>query len=140
MTAERRTGPERRRRGLALRIPDRRTGFDRRSPGGLLAWYRDHPTLVAASLVAIVLFNLADYLLTVEALERGAREVNPIMAALFERDPHMALVFKLATASGVVLVLWRLRRYRRMLGVSLVALGGFGMLVAYQIALVGSLG
>jgi hypothetical protein len=80
--------------------------------------------------------NLADYLLTLQALDRGAREVNPIMAALFEHDPSLALAFKLATAAAVVVIIWQLRRYRRILGVSLVAVGGFGLLVGYQLALV----
>ena len=124
---------------MSVRFPDRRTGFDRREAGGILAWYRDRPALIAASLATIVALNLADYALTVQALERGAREANPIMATLFESDPSVALAFKLFTAVAVVLIIWQLRRYRRILGVSLVALGGFGLLVVYQIGVVAAL-
>ena len=139
MNSERRRGPDRRARRRLFRFPDRRTGFDRRRAGGLLAWYRDRPALVAASLIAVVALNIADYVLTMEALERGAREANPIMAALFASDPSLALAFKLFTALAVALIIWQLRRYKRILGVSLVALGGFGALVIYQIGLVAAL-
>ena len=138
MKPDRRRESDRRRRA-SFRFPDRRTGFDRRSSGGLLAWYRDRPALIAASLATIVALNIADYALTVQALERGAQEANPIMAALFAQDPTVALAFKLFTAIAVVLVIWQLRRYRKILGVSLLAVGGFGLLVVYQIGLVAAL-
>ena len=137
--AERRRGPDRRRRRPAFRFPDRRSGFDRRQSGGLLAWYRDRPMLIAASLAAIVALNVADYALTVRALDYGAREANPIMAVLFAHDPTLALAFKMFTATAVVLVIWQLRRYRKILGVSLLAVGGFGLLVVYQIGVVAAL-
>ena len=139
MRTERPRGPDRRRRRAMFRFPDRRTGFDRRRPGGLLAWYRDRPAVIAAALAAIVALNVADYTLTVQALERGAREANPIMATLFAHDPALALAFKLFTATAVVLVIWQLRRYRKILGVSLLAVGGFGLLVVYQIGVVAAL-
>ena len=139
MTLERRREVDRRRRRTVFRFPDRRTGFDRRRPGGLLAWYRDRPALIAVALATIVALNIADYALTLRALERGAREANPIMATLFAHDPTVALAFKLFTAVAVVLVIWQLRRYRKILGVSLLAVGGFGLLVVYQIGVVAAL-
>ena len=136
MRPERRTGTDRRRKRLGLRFPDRRTGFDRRARAGVLSWYHDRPSLIATALAAILALNVADYFLTLQALSRGAREANPIMATLFNQDPILAGVFKLATASAVVFIIWQFRRYRRILGVSLLAIGGFGVLVVYQLTLV----
>jgi hypothetical protein len=134
---DRRAG-DRRTSRVALRLPDRRTGFDRRQPNGVVAWYRDHPPLIAAALVAVLLLNLSDWLLTLRALERGAREVNPVMASLLEHSRALAGATKLGLALAVVAVIWQLRRYRRILQVSLVALAGFSALLVYQLTLVAS--
>jgi hypothetical protein len=119
-----------------FRYPERRTGFDRRTSGGAIAWYRDRPPVVALALAAVIAMNLADFLLTVRALERGAIEVNPLMAALFDLDPAVAGAVKLLLGAGVVLVIWQMRRYRRILELSLIALAGFTVLLAYQLTLV----
>lgn len=131
-TADRRNAPAR------FRYPERRTGFDRRSQGGVLAWYRNRPHTIAAVLAGVVLLNLADYLLTVRALNRGATEANPFMAVLFDLSPTLAGVVKLALVLGVVAVIWRMRHFRRILGVSLVALAGFTLVLAYHLTLVAS--
>ncbi|NNF88167.1 MAG: hypothetical protein HKO63_07470 [Acidimicrobiia bacterium] len=129
---------DRRNASARFRYPERRTGFDRRAPGGVLAWYRNRPHTIAAVLAGVVLLNLADYLLTVRALNRGATEANPIMAVLFDLSPTLAGVVKLALVLGVVAVIWRMRHFRRILGVSLVALAGFTLVLAYHLTLVAS--
>jgi hypothetical protein len=130
---------ERRTTRTRLRYPERRTGFDRRASDGSLAWYRDRPHIVAAVLTVVLLLNLADYLLTLRALDRGATEVNPIMAVLFDIGPAVAGSVKLLLALGVVLTIWHMRRYRRILEVSLAALAGFTLVLAYQLALVAAI-
>ena len=129
-TAERRNARNR------FWYPERRTGFDRRSPSDALAWYRNRPRTIALVLTGVVLLNIADYLLTLRALDRGATEANPFMAVLFEMSPALAGVVKLTLVLGVVTVIWHMRRYRRMLEVSLLALTGFTLVLAYQLALV----
>ncbi|NNC92374.1 MAG: hypothetical protein HKN80_07745 [Acidimicrobiia bacterium] len=131
-TAERRVAAAR------FRYPERRTGFDRRAPSGAIAWYRDHPPVLALALAAVIALNVADYLFTVRALDRGAIEVNPLMATLFDIDPALAGAVKVLLGIGVVLVIWQMRRYRRMLEVSLLAVAGFSLVFAYQLALVAS--
>ena len=84
----------------------------------------------------MIVLNVADYLLTVRALDRGAIEVNPLMAALFDIDPTLAGAIKVLLGIGVVLVIWQMRRYRRILQVSLIALAGLSVVFAYQLALV----
>ena len=128
-TTERRTARSR------FWYPERRTGFDRRASGGAIAWYRDRPPVVALALVGLTAMNLADFLLTVRALDRGAVEVNPLMAALFDFDPAVAGGVKLLLGTTVVLVIWQMRRYRRILELSLVSLAGFTVVLVYQLAL-----
>lgn len=130
---------ERRIGHVRFRFPERRTGFDRRASDGRIAWYRDRPHIVAAVLTAVLLLNLADYLLTLRALDRGATEVNPIMAVLFDVGPAVAGSVKLLLTLGVVLVIWQMRGYRRILEISLVALAGFTLVLAYQLALVATI-
>ena len=134
MTEQRRA--ERRAPRTRFRYPERRTGFDRRAPGGVLTWYRDHPPVVALALAAVIALNAADFLFTVRALDRGAVEVNPLMAALFEINPTLAGAAKVILGVGVVLVIWQMRRYRRILQVSLIALAGLSVVLVYQLALV----
>ncbi|MBT8203599.1 MAG: hypothetical protein HKN74_10265 [Acidimicrobiia bacterium] len=129
-----RTG-DRRSRRVSVRYPERRTGFDRRAAGGALAAYRDRPSVIATVLVALLALNVADYVFTLAALGRGAREANPLMAALFEADPALAAIVKLAVVALVITAIWQLRRYRRILQVSLVAVTGFMILVIYQVLL-----
>lgn len=139
MTAisERRWG-DRRAGRPAFHYPERRHGFDRRRPGRL-AWYRDRPLVIAVVLAGFGLLNLLDLVFTRHLLDGGAEEINPIMAGLFEADFRLAALFKLGTTAAVITILWRMRRYRRILQVSLIALGGFVALVGYQGALLGSL-
>jgi hypothetical protein len=133
--AEQRKG-DRRSSRAAFRFPDRRSGFDRRAVAGVVAWYRDRPRLIATALAAIVLLNVADFVLTLHALELGAREANPVMAGLLDRGPALAGAIKLLLAVAVAAVIWRMRRYRRILEVSLVAMAAFTLLIAYQISLI----
>ncbi|MGI9647731.1 MAG: DUF5658 family protein [Acidimicrobiia bacterium] len=135
MTTLARRGGDRRTARVAFRFPERRTGFDRRAYAGVVTRYRDRPGLIAAALTGIVLLNLADFALTLRALDLGAREANPVMAGLLELSPGLAGTVKIVVAVGVSAVIWQLRRYRRILEVSLLALAGFTMLVTYQITM-----
>jgi len=100
----------------------------------MLAAYRSRPQLLAVVLAAIALLNVADLLLTVQALELGAAELNPIMAAMIEADLALASAFKVTLGLAVVAVMWLLRRYRLILEASLVLLVGFTLLTTYSAA------
>lgn len=83
--------------------------------------------------MVIVLLGAADLLLTWTLLGRGATEINPVMARLFDSGLGWATVVKgtltLVVAGGV----WLLRRYRRILEFSLVAAAVLSVLVIYEI-------
>lgn len=83
-------------------------------------------------LATIVVFNFLDLILTIRALNRGAVEVNPVMRALFWTHPVTAAVVKLGVVAAVVLMIQRLRRFRRALEVSLILLVGFTALMLYH--------
>ena len=139
-----RRGIERRRSRVSLAWPDRRTGFDRRTARAdsvrgryqrwLLAYRRNSRTL-ALVLATITALNVADLLLTQRALCLGAVEGNPIMAMLFDVDPWVAGATKIGVGLIVVGVLWALRRYRRALEFSIVALAGMGLVFVYHLYL-----
>lgn len=141
---ERRRPPDRRVRRISLHHPERRSGFDRRQPDDgtlrsvwlrMLTSYRDSPAAIAAVVLAFVALSAADLVLTLAALDAGATEINPVMAALFERSPPLAGVVKMSLAVAVATVLWIARRHRRILEVSLLATGLMAALLGYHLLL-----
>ena len=122
---------------------DRRTGFDRRrgayrSPvaATLNAWLvslRDTPAALATVLVLANVLNLADLLFTLFALDLGAVEGNPLMRWLLEQSVAAAATVKIGLVSGISVVVWRLREYRMILAVALVAVATFGGVVIYDL-------
>jgi hypothetical protein len=82
--------------------------------------------------MVFVLLNVADLLLTLQALSMGAVEVNPVMAWLFATDPAVAAMFKLAVGFGIALVVWTARRYRRILETSLLLVAIMSLLLVYH--------
>ncbi len=140
VTGSDRGGGERRVRTVSLRYPEQRTGFDRRATScyqSALTAYRREPGAIAAVLGLILALNAADLILTVRALGRGTGEANPLMAWLFDQHTVLAAIFKLAVGLAVTAVIWRLRRYRRVLELSIVLTALFGLVLSYH--LVGTL-
>lgn len=135
-------GPDRRVKRTPLYYPDRRRGFDRRERTGWrgfyqasLRTYRDRPMTFLLVLATIVVFNYIDFQLTVQVLESGGMELNPVMAKLFAHDPVIAAAAKLGAVGAATLVLLSLRAYRRTLEVSLVLLFGYTALMFYHAGL-----
>jgi hypothetical protein len=98
--------------------------------------YRQNQRTLALVLAVITALNVADLVLTQRALGLGAVEGNPLMAVLFEADPVMAGVMKIGVGLGVVGLLWALRRYRRALEFSIIALVGMGLVFVYHLILI----
>lgn len=130
-----RRGRERRVRTVSLRYPEQRTGFDRRATSryqSALTAYRRQRGAIAVILGLILVLNATDLILTVRALGRGTGEANPLMAWLFEQHIGLAAIFKLAIGIAVTVVIWRLRRYRRVLELSIVLAALFGLVLSYH--------
>ncbi len=139
---DQRSGVDRRVKRLSFRFPDRRRGFARRDSRGsgvltsydrVLTAYRSKPHAIAIVLLAVALLNIADLALTLRALELGATELNPIMAALLDLDPLIAAIFKGTIVLGVVTIMWIMRRYRQVLEASLLLVAGFTVLMLYSL-------
>jgi len=92
-------------------------------------WHGAH--LLAVS-IGILILNVADALLTVELLSRGAVEVNPIMAALIDGSPAIFATMKMAMTglSVLLLVILGCYRFMRVLRVELIL---YGVLIAYLV-------
>ena len=134
VTGSDRRGRDRRVRTVSLRYSERRTGFDRRATRhqSALTSYRREPGAIAAVLGLILALNATDLVLTVRALGRGTGEANPLMAWLFEQHMGLAATFKLAVGLAVTAAIWRLRRYRRVLELSIVLAALFGLVHSYH--------
>jgi hypothetical protein len=131
---------ERRHPRRRFRWTENRSGFDNRRHSAVPSRLRraahalrDDPGLLIKVLLLFNVYNLADYILTARALAAGHREVNPVMRALFDADPLLAAIFKIATGLAVTLLIWRFRRFRPILQFSLFAFGLYLALIAYHL-------
>jgi hypothetical protein len=137
--ADRRQGGDRRRR-RKYRFHDRRLGFDRRVNGvkmgvlrRTLIALRDRPGALRMLLAVVNALNVADYALTLGALEAGGREANPVMRSLFALSPRWAGIFKVVAVLAASLLVWESRRYRKALIVGLCMLVVFAGLFVYHV-------
>lgn len=80
-----------------------------------------------------VALNVLDLGMTLHLVGRGAREMNPIMAALLDAGWEWAALFKVVTTTGVAAGLWLGRRHLlvRRTGIAFVVL--FAAVALYQI-------
>jgi hypothetical protein len=134
---------ERRQRRVSLVWPERRSGFDRRGSASagrasiafesVLVGLRDRPAAIRVLLLTVNMLNLADFALTMNALAAGGGEANPIMRSLFNVNPVYAGLFKILAVFAVSLAIWRFRRYRSALQVTLVLLAVFVGVFFYHI-------
>lgn len=134
---------ERRRRRASLIYPERRSGFDRRTPYNratltksldiALRGLRDSAPALVTVLVMVNVLNLLDYIFTVNALAAGMSEGNPIMERLFAYDFRLAGAVKIVAMLGVSYVIWRNRKYRVILGCALLTLAAYLVLLTYHI-------
>jgi Domain of unknown function (DUF5658) len=88
-----------------------------------------HPQWLAVAMVTLLL-SLGDALLTMELLQRGAYEANPLMEPFVQGNPLTFAVVKIGLTAGGIVVLILLARARvfRRLPVSYIL---YGVLLAY---------
>lgn len=125
--------------------PRRRSPARRSGDTGVhsVDWHSSH--LLAVS-IGILIMCIVDALLTLVLLQRGAVEVNPLMARLVYGNVAMFATLKMAmTSAGVVLMVYAARyRFMRLLLVEWVLYGvliAYTSLILYEISLIkGSVG
>lgn len=123
---------DRRQRVVFLAWPERRSGFDRRDEATVEV-LRDTPQLLVAVLTVLNILNVLDWRLTEFEMSFGVSEGNPIIAALFGVDSLAAGLFKIALMVGMSIIVWRGRRYRRILEFAVVATMIYSALIAYHL-------
>jgi hypothetical protein len=137
---ERRQG-ERRENRVFFYYPERRTGFDRRinSQSSVLysiEYFLSQQRYVFLAVIAFLnLANLADLLLTNFSLQLGFKEANLILSWLLARSAWVAAIFKLSLIGLVSYLMWRFRRYRYVIRLTLFALAMFLIVILYEIFL-----
>jgi hypothetical protein len=102
-----------------------------------LDWHSSHLLAVA---IGVLLLSAMDAFLTLQLLERGAAEVNPIMAALLYRSVAAFAALKMAMTSVSIVLMVLLSRYRfmRLLRVEWVlcaVLVAYTSLICYEVSL-----
>lgn len=96
---------------------------------GSVDWH--HPQWLAVAMITL-LMSLGDALLTLELLQRGAYEANPIMEPLVQGDGLLFAMVKIGLTSGGIIVLILLAR-ARIFGRVPVAYILYGLLLAYGV-------
>ena len=126
---------------VQCRIPERRTGYDRRVLAA--SWIervlhdisvRDE--LALTLLAAVVAANVVDALYTGTLLQRGATEANGFLSYLMmSMGTSAALGVKMLLCLAIAGAVWALRRYRPAAILLVAWLGAFTLLIVYQTAL-----
>ena len=94
------------------------------------------PRSVAALVLALVGLNLADALLTLQHVGRGAIEVIPLMELLLRQGPLPFLLGKhFLVAAAVMVMAAHSARRLAVDGLRFVLLPAYGMVATYQVAL-----
>ncbi len=125
---------DRRQSQVALKIPERRSGFDRRLPYHVTGHFRDNPSSLLIVLITINVLSLFDFAFTWVQLSAGVSvEANPLLALLYLDNPLAAWLFKTCVVLAVSFAIWHARRYRAILAVALLALTLYLTLFIYHI-------
>ena len=106
-----------------------RSGRRREDRPGYVDLY--HPFLFVV-LCAVVLLSLADAWFTLEALSRGAREVNPVMGHALRLGPRAFVAVKLAVTGAGVVLLCMHKNFPRVKGVLALVLAAYAALMGYH--------
>jgi hypothetical protein len=146
-TLERRTNGDRRAGRTRVHFPERRRGFDRRSDPTTrrtrAAYHRltreisESPKRAAALMASIVALNAADIVFTFGALDRGIRELNPVMVTLLDAGHGIAAFVKIGVCAVLAVAGWWYRRFRRVIEVALFVAALMSLLVVYHLLSLG---
>lgn len=130
---------ERRKNKKILVIPERRTGYDQRTTNHSLghkvtSHLSKNEFLLAALLILINILNLGDLIFTYLALAAGHEEGNPFLRYIFVNyDPVIGGYVKITIGVLVTLVIWLLRKYRRMMEAAIIILVIFFSIFFYHL-------
>jgi len=113
--------------------PERRSGFDRRSPDRRLMTLRDNRALLLGVILLIGTLSCFDLAMTERELALGVQEGNPIMRAAFGEGVWSAAAVKAASFLLVSLAIWYFRRYRLVLQFAIGALILYAILTLYHL-------
>ncbi|HTM68658.1 MAG TPA: DUF5658 family protein [Candidatus Binatia bacterium] len=100
-------------------------------------WRAPRVRLIVLLYALLVVFNAFDARSTLDAVARGAVEINPVMAALLAHGPWAFLLAKMGLACGFGLVLAFWSRRHRLAWYGLLAVTAiYGSVFIWQVALV----
>ncbi|MBN1142183.1 MAG: hypothetical protein JXB25_10395 [Deltaproteobacteria bacterium] len=135
---ERRTG-DRRVTPHRSRWEERRSGFDRRGDGrggpvmNFLYWLSSSRALLALMAMLLMLFLLADLSGVFQSLRETGWDFGAAGQRLLRSGGIMSLVFRCAMAALLLGLIWKFRRYREIVFLTVI------MAVAYAVLVFGGL-
>lgn len=114
--------------------PRRRNNRRGEADDGLLDWYEPHLLFLA---IMILLMSVTDAFLTLQLIDLGASEANPVMAYLLDRTPRLFITAKMLLTGAGIVVLVALARARvfRVIRISIIihwCMLGYVALLAYE--------
>ena len=114
--------------------PRRRGNRRGEAVDGLLDWYEPHLLFLA---IMILLMSVTDAFLTLQLIDLGASEANPVMAFLLDRTPQLFVIAKMLLTGVGIVVLVALARARvfRVIRISIIihwCMLGYVALLAYE--------
>ena len=114
-----------------------------RRDGEDVVYYTDwYSAPLFALAVGIALLCVADAFFTLELISRGGSELNPFMAYLLAKGLYLFVAVKMTLTAAAVVILIMHQRFAfflnvRAVHVLLVTLIGYGILIAYELTLLG---
>jgi hypothetical protein len=84
-------------------------------------------------MISIVVLNIADMAFTFVALDRGLRELNPVMAGLLDAGHGVAAFVKIGVSVVVAAACWWYRRFRRVIEAALFVVTLMSVVVLYHV-------
>jgi hypothetical protein len=114
-----------------------------RRNGEVVGYYTDwYSAPLFALVLGIALLCVADAFLTLELIARGGSELNPFMDYLLGKGLYVFVGVKMALTTGALVILTLHQRFALFLNVRavhvlLITLIGYGVLIAYELTLLG---
>ena len=89
--------------------------------------------MLMIALLGLNVMNALDMMFTLQAMDLGGGEANPIIRALLETGVPLAFVVKLLIVVLASLAIWRLKRYRAGLMAGVIVATLYTTVVAYHV-------
>lgn len=124
-----------------FRFFEKRTGFNRREEDRTLFekfiyFFSSRKKVIITLVLSLNILSTIDFMLTKIMLETGlGREVNPVMAAMFNHSNFLAFLFKICIVLISSIIMFNFRKYKAINVTLLFCVFAFGIINLYTVRL-----